>query len=182
MYADFVRRHLQSELASHCTLLERIPSIPDLQCAWLILLFCASTRANFLLRALPPSATREFAFQHDTSLRGCLSALLGVEVSMDTWGVASLPLSWRIGSVERTTNPFRSQLGKLERLSQPPSCVLSESTTLDPTWREQLRFVRIWWTQGSLPRLGKSLRGGSARMPFSMMTIRQPRNTGGSSW
>ena len=26
-------------------------------------------------------------------------------------------VSWRIGSVERTTNPFRSQLSKLERLS-----------------------------------------------------------------
>ena len=43
-HADFVRRHLQSKLASHRTLLEQIPSIPDLQSAWLILLFCASTR------------------------------------------------------------------------------------------------------------------------------------------
>ena len=70
---------------SHRTLLERVPSILDLPSAWLLLLFCASTRANFLLRALPPSTTREFAFQHDTS---CLSALLGVEVSMNTWEVA----------------------------------------------------------------------------------------------
>ena len=43
-HADFARRHLQSKMASHRALLERIPSIPDLQCAWLILLFCASTR------------------------------------------------------------------------------------------------------------------------------------------
>ena len=34
-HADFVRR--QSKLVSHRTLLERIPSIPDLQSAWLIL-------------------------------------------------------------------------------------------------------------------------------------------------
>ena len=39
------------------------PLYPDLQSAWLILLFCASRRAIFLLRALPPSATREFAIQ-----------------------------------------------------------------------------------------------------------------------
>ena len=69
-----------------------IRSIPDLQSVWFILLFCASTRANFLLRALPHSATREFAIQHDTTLCECLSALLGVEV--DTWEVASLPVSF----------------------------------------------------------------------------------------
>ena len=49
-------------------------------------------------------------------------------------------------------------------------------------WREQLRFVRIWWMQGLLPRLGKILREGSALMRLLMMTISQPRNTGGSSW
>ena len=27
-------------------------------------------------------------------------------------------------------------------------------------WREQLRFVRIWWTQGLLPRLGEDFAGG----------------------
>ena len=72
-------------------LLERIPAVPDLQAAWLILLFCASPRANFLLRALPPEATREFARQHDESLRMCLSELLGVTV--DAWDIASLPLA-----------------------------------------------------------------------------------------
>ena len=49
-------------------LLERIPAVPDLQATWLILFFCAPARANFLLRALPPEATREFAKEHDESL------------------------------------------------------------------------------------------------------------------
>ena len=78
---DFVQRHLQSKVESHRVLLERIPAVPDLQAAWLILLCCASARANFLLSALPPEATREFARQHDESLRLCL------------WDIASLPLA-----------------------------------------------------------------------------------------
>ena len=90
-HSDFVQRHLQSKVESHRVLLERIPAVPDVQAAWLILLFCASARANFLLRALPPEATREFARQHDESLRTCLSELLGVTV--DAWDIASLPLA-----------------------------------------------------------------------------------------
>ena len=88
---DFVQRHLQSKVESHRVLLERIPAVPDSQAAWLILLFYASARANFLLRALPPEATREFARQHDESLRMCLSELLSVTV--DAWDIASLPLA-----------------------------------------------------------------------------------------
>ena len=75
-HSDFVQK-------SHRLLLEWIPAVPDLQAAWLILLFCASARANFLLHALPPEATAEFARQHDESLRMCLSELLGV--TLDRW-------------------------------------------------------------------------------------------------
>ena len=139
--------------------------------------------------SLPPL---EFAFQHNTSLPGCLSALLGVEVSMDTWEVASLPLSlgglgllnaqrirfaanwasWNdsLAMIQRRQSDIVATIVRAFRVHNPGSHV------------EQLRLVRIWWTQGSLPRLGKSLRGGSAPIPLSMMTILQPRNMGGSSW
>ena len=36
----------------HAALLSRISAVPDLQCAWLILLLCASAKANYLLRVL----------------------------------------------------------------------------------------------------------------------------------
>ena len=64
----------------------------DLQAAWLILLFCASSWANFLLRALPPHVTH-VSLRHDRSLRRCLSELLGAEVPEGTWDIASLPFS-----------------------------------------------------------------------------------------
>ena len=48
--------HVQAEVRitneEHSTLLCRILA---LQCAWLLLLFCAPARANYLLRVLPPS-------------------------------------------------------------------------------------------------------------------------------
>ena len=68
----------------------------------LILLFCTSARANFLLRALPPEATREFARQHDESLRTCLSELLGGQWTRGTLPVCHLPwMAWG-SSAQRT--------------------------------------------------------------------------------
>ena len=76
------KEHLRAKINS---LLERTPSVLVLQAAWLILLFCASSRANFLLRALPSYVTHEFSFRHARSLRRCLSALLGAEVPEGIW-------------------------------------------------------------------------------------------------
>ena len=45
---DFVRAHLCSSTEAQRVLLQRIPSTPDLQGAWLLLLFCAGSRANYL--------------------------------------------------------------------------------------------------------------------------------------
>ena len=51
-HPNFVQAHLRSMIDSHWSLLEMIQAVLDLQAAWLILLFCASARANFLIRAL----------------------------------------------------------------------------------------------------------------------------------
>ena len=42
---------------SHGRLLDRIPSLPDLQSAWLLLLMCAAPRSNYPLPSLAPSLT-----------------------------------------------------------------------------------------------------------------------------
>ena len=86
-HANFVRVYLEAKSDSHGTLLARIPAVQDLQAAWLILLFCASARANFLLRALPPQATCEFSLQHDRSLRRCLWWELRPRQTRGTWPV-----------------------------------------------------------------------------------------------
>ena len=68
------------------------PHVSDLQSALLLLLFCASPRPNYILRILHPCATREFAMQHDDSIRRCFEQLLHTTVSGDRWDIASMPL------------------------------------------------------------------------------------------
>ena len=75
-HANFVQDCLQQKRAEHQRLLDRIPCVPDLQAAWLLLLFCARPRCNYLLRALPPAETAAYAAGHDDALAACLSHLL----------------------------------------------------------------------------------------------------------
>ena len=53
-HEDFVNQHLERTRQKHRKLLSRIPTLPDVQSAWLLLLHCASTRANYLLRVVRP--------------------------------------------------------------------------------------------------------------------------------
>ena len=94
-HEEIVRAQLRSSTAAQRVLMQRISSIPDLQEAWLLLLFCAGSRANYLLRVVPPDLAFDFAAEHDLALRGCLSEILGCEVPNTSWEVANLPFSIR---------------------------------------------------------------------------------------
>ena len=90
-HSEYVElRHITAE---HQILLDRIPHVSDLQCAWLLLLFCAASRPNCVLRVLHPDATREFAAHHEEGVRRCLSRLLGVVLPDGAWNLATIPLS-----------------------------------------------------------------------------------------
>ena len=71
-HQDFVAAQLESVRREHEVLLNRIPSINDVQSAWLLLVHCASARACYYLRALRPSVVEEFARAHDAGLWRCL--------------------------------------------------------------------------------------------------------------
>jgi hypothetical protein len=75
-HAAYIQAKLEATRADHNLLLARLPAVPDLQAAWLLLGLCASPRCNYLLRLLPPSATAAFASQHDEAVRACLARLL----------------------------------------------------------------------------------------------------------
>ena len=45
--------------------LQAVPRLPDLQCAWLVVLFCASLRAQYFLRNVPPEIAADHARSHD---------------------------------------------------------------------------------------------------------------------
>ena len=90
---QYVASKLEETRRDHDILLDRIPEVPDLQSAWLILLLCASPRSTYLLRMLPPSLTTSFAREHDCSIVRCLSRLLGNTVQGTHASRASLPMS-----------------------------------------------------------------------------------------
>ena len=92
----FVRSWGDDRLAEEAVLLEQLPLLPDLQCAWLLLLFCASPRANHALRTVPPSLVAPYAAAHDAAIWGTLQACMGElaeDVECPARAVAMLPAS-----------------------------------------------------------------------------------------
>lgn len=64
--------------------------LPDLQCAWLLLLYCAAPRAQHLLRTLPPDLSAGYANAHDQAIWDTLQVLLGGSPTPDSaaWAAA----------------------------------------------------------------------------------------------
>ena len=58
-HPEFVAAQLEKSFQKQETLIRRIPFVPDLQAAWLILLYCASARANYLLRVVDPEQVQQ---------------------------------------------------------------------------------------------------------------------------
>ena len=59
-HPDFVTPQLEAVRREHEVLFYRIPSMSYLQCAWLLLVHCASARACCCLRTIRPSMVEEF--------------------------------------------------------------------------------------------------------------------------
>ena len=70
----FVQGWAEERLRTEQLLLDQLPKLPDLQCAWLLLLLCASPRANHAIRTMPPSA---YARGHDDAIWATLQTMLG---------------------------------------------------------------------------------------------------------
>ena len=94
----FVQHQLQHTLHTHQHLLQRIPTLDDLQASWLLLLllllFCASPRSTYLLRMCAPESTKDFAEAHDTAIGACLQSLLQTtDIPATSLAIAHLPLT-----------------------------------------------------------------------------------------
>ena len=53
--SDFVESVTEERLEKEQELWRAIPSVPDLQCAWQLLLQCAGPRCHHFLRTVPPT-------------------------------------------------------------------------------------------------------------------------------
>ena len=90
----FVQHQLQHTHHTHQQLLQRIPTLDDLQASWLLLLFCASPRSTYLLRMCAPDSTKDFAEAHDTAIGACLQSLLQTtDIPATSLAIAHLPLT-----------------------------------------------------------------------------------------
>ena len=52
-HAEFVQRILTARLEEERRLLQELQDLPDMQSAWLLLLYCANPRARHVLRTVP---------------------------------------------------------------------------------------------------------------------------------
>ena len=67
-HPTYVAAHTHTRLLEEARLLQELPLLPDLQCAWLLLSMCASPRADHLLRTLPPDLSASYARGHDDAV------------------------------------------------------------------------------------------------------------------
>ena len=91
---EFVVAHLEGKTREHEVLFQRILAVKDTQACWLLLLMCASSRANFWLRMIRPEETRYVAERHDGLVWECLKGVLGTSSApLSAKATANLPLS-----------------------------------------------------------------------------------------
>ena len=116
---EYIFHKLTQKSGVHAHLLERIPAVEDLQAAWLLLLFCAAAKSNFLLRTVSPLLTHRYAASHDAQLWRCFSSILRV-TDATTPGVAkviaSLPSKGGLGLRSAVRLRFAAHWGQLGRL------------------------------------------------------------------
>ena len=97
-YVDYHLSHLADR---HGSFLQAPPGLGDTQSAWLLLLYCASPRAQYAIRMLPPSSTARFAAAHDRAISSCLAALLHADLhdGLPALAVARAQLALRHGGL-----------------------------------------------------------------------------------
>ena len=72
------KNHLAKKSDEHQVLMDRIPLVQDLQAVWLLLFYCAGSRATFWLRSVRPQFTADFADAHDRQMWECFNQLMGI--------------------------------------------------------------------------------------------------------
>ena len=74
----YVKASLEKKLREQKTLLEAIPFMKNVQSAWLLLLYCRNSRANYLCRVVDPQYAEEYAVGHDANVLTCLCRILEI--------------------------------------------------------------------------------------------------------
>ena len=92
-HPEFVRSKLAAVSAKHDRLVSQIVGMSDLQCAWVLLLHCASARPNYMLRVVHPALSAGFAGHHDATMRQALNQLVAAPPSRGGLGLRTAVLT-----------------------------------------------------------------------------------------
>ena len=74
--AGFEQTTIDARLEDESKLWHAVEWIPDLQCAWQVLVQCAGPRRHHLLRTLPPTRSVAYARAHDEGMMSAMRSLL----------------------------------------------------------------------------------------------------------
>ena len=93
VHVDFIARELQAKTEEHTVLFRSILAVQDLQRAWLLLLFSAATRADYVLRVVQPAQSERSAAAHDENVWNCTQELLDTKGTVRVRQLSSLLLA-----------------------------------------------------------------------------------------
>ena len=92
--AAFVEAFAEERLKKEEKLLDELPKLGDLQCAWVLLSQSAVLRANHTVRILPPTCSQRYAERHDSAVWTTFCKVFGagsLEKDKLAQDVATLP-------------------------------------------------------------------------------------------
>ena len=79
---EYIKNHLAKKSDEHQVLVDRIPLVQDLQAEWLLLFYCAGSRATFWLWSVRPQFTADFVDAHDRQNVGMFQSVGGDRKSL----------------------------------------------------------------------------------------------------
>ena len=92
---QYISRKMEERITKERELWSTIPTVPDLQCSWQLLLQSANPRANHTMRTMPPSQSSVYCRAHDEGMWETAKRLLGhvpAEDEEEARNISTLPM------------------------------------------------------------------------------------------
>ena len=93
---EYVQEKMTRRVEEERRLWDTMPAVPDLPCAWQLLLQSANPRANHSLRTMPPSQSAECARAHDEGMWQVVSTLLDLHGEHDQERQLATLCAWEV--------------------------------------------------------------------------------------
>ena len=123
---EFAQAACAAKLEEEDKLWEATKWIPDLQCAWQVLVQCAGPRCHHLLRTLPPSHAVAYAQGHDEGMQRAMASLLeGIPGDAHQQAPAAFWASWAdaLPMLEKRLPPLAAEITTILEGEQVGGCL-----------------------------------------------------------